>query len=281
MAVQAMLDLQERVDQCLECSVTSTFCSFVDHPTATTARADAAHAPDILYTVLSSGNELGLHVHAPIEELRTGLQDRLIAADAELLTDLGFPRPITYAAGDFVTSSRFVSHLEGAGFKVDCSVYTLEGAMNRFGVQVDYTARPSLRPYHPSRDDLCIEGASSIVELPVSGHLPEFGGWEYEHLSSIGERIRARYETLDEEVDVFQIFWHPFEVVTLNDKDNEALHASGMRSEQGTGRIGINQRVLGPLEEFLLEFGQRPDVEIASAVRAARCWEGHRSRRAA
>ena len=216
-------------------------------------------------------------MHAPTEELSTGLQDRLIAADAKLLADLGFPRPITYTAGDFVTSAGFVSHLEAAGFKVDCSVYTLEGAMDRFGVWGDYTARQDLRPFHPSYDDLCAEGASSIIELPVSGHLPEFGGWEYGHLPPIAERIHGRYNGLDEGVDVFQIFWHPFEIVTLNGKDNESLHACGVRSEQVGGRIGVNQGVLGPLEEFLIEFGQQPDVEIANAAYAAKCWERYMS----
>jgi len=61
--------------------------------------------------------------------------------------------------------------------------------------------------------------------------------------------------------------------------DNEALNASGMRPRQGRGPVGARQPVLGPLEEFLLEFGRRPGVEIAGAVRAASCWEGHRSRR--
>lgn len=279
LAIQAMLDLQQRVGQCLSTTVTSTFCTFVDHPTVTTVRADAVEVPDSLYAILAAGNEIGLHVHAPTTALHTGLQDRLIAADAELIATLGLPRPVTYAAGDFVTSPQIVSILEQAGFQVDCSVYNLEGTVERFGVEVDHVARANLQPYHPHHDDLGKEGRSSLVELPVSGYLPEFGGTVYPNLPSIEKRIHIRYDQLTTGIDIFQIFWHPFEILTLDGKDNAALLAHGLGSEQGRGTIGINQKLLEPFETFLRNFGQRSNVEIASAIHAAECWKNHRNSR--
>lgn len=271
-AVRAMLDLQARVSQYLGYRITSTFCSFVDHPTPITAIADAAEVPELFREIPSSGNEIGLHIHAPVELLHTGLQDRMIASDAELLTKLGLPHPITYVAGDWVTSPKIVVYLENAGFKVDCSVYALEGVIDKFGVRIDYTKRKDLHPYRPARDDICADGDSKIVELPVSGHLPEFAHHEYEHLPEITERIRVRYDALHEGVDIFQIFWHPFEVVTLNGKDNDTLLAAGVEPGKGHGKIDVNHRVLDAVERFLMEFGRQPDVEIASAIQAAKCW---------
>ena len=279
-AVRAMLDLQRRVADGIRRPVTSTFCSFVDHPTSTTFVADAAQAPDVLREVLSSGNEVGLHVHAPTQELHTELQDRLISPDAELLTKLGLPQPKTYTPGDFVTSPQIVRYLEAAGFVVDCSVYTLQGSMDRFGVLVDYTKRQDLRPYHPDRNDLCAEGDSFIIEIPVSGHLTEFGGPEYDGLPPIEDRIRARYEKLGEGVDVFQLFWHPFEIVSRG-KQDAPVPACSTKAADGRENIVVDHHILGALERFLLSSAaENEDVEIASAISAAQCWEAyHRSPR--
>jgi hypothetical protein len=270
-AVEAMLDVQARVAHVLGVSVASTFCSFVDHLNRDELIADAVEAPEITSLILSDGNELGLHVHAPTADLHTGFQDRCIAGDASLLASLGLPRPVTYAAGDFVTSPGFVAELERACFQVDCSAYTLEGPMDRFGVRIDY-CRPDLKSYRASRHDLCGEGDSSIIEIPVSGALAEFSSTVYPHLPPIQERIQDRYAALVEGVDVFQVFWHPFDIVTLDGMDNAAVLACGVHEGEGRGHIEADLDILKTVERALIEFARQPDVEIAPARTAAEAW---------
>lgn len=272
LAVGSMVQLQTRVGERIGKPASSTFCTLVDHPTKDTWVADAENVFDLFQESLSYGNEIGLHIHAPVEGLSRGWQDEFIARDTKLVERIGLPRPVTYVAGDWVTTPRTVRYLEGAGFEVDCSVYTLDGSYDKFGVKIDYTRRSDLRPYHPAQHDICESGDSNLVEIPVSGGLFEFAQAGYEKLLPVEERIEARYESLPQGIDVFQVFWHPFDIVTLDGQDNDALLKSGVEPDRGYGVIGTNQQILRPFEEFLTDFGKRQDVGIASSTAASRAW---------
>ena len=271
MAADAMLTLQAWLEHRLGRVVTSTFCTFVDHLSSGEVVVDAAEVPDVVQRVLDGGGELGLHVHAPTASLASGAQDQFIAEDARRIAKLGFPSPTAYAAGDFVTSRGTISALEEADIQVDCSVYALEGPLERFGLHIDYR-RPNLMPYRVSREDLCSEGSSRVIELPVSGWLPEFHSRAFAQMPLIQQRILDRYAALEDGVDVFQVFWHPFEIVTLDGKDNDALRDAGIRAGQGQGQIGVNEAVMSAVRDFLGGFAEKPGVEIAHAGAAVTAW---------
>ena len=271
-AVNAMLSLQDRLSMALGKKVYSTFCTHVDHDSRTSFMVDAKQEPDIVKAIISHGNEIGLHVHAPTAEFRTGFQDECIVHDADLLEELGIPRPTTYAAGDWVTGTKTVKELERGRFRVDCSAYGLEGPMNRFGVALNYQST-SLHPYKVAPSDISIQGSSSIVELPVSGNLTEFRKVVYASLKPIHQRIHERYSSLKEGVDVFQIFWHPFELAILDGKDCDAIREARVGQKAGKGRITIDEQIPNALWTFLSEIGKYPDVSIVSVRDAVEEWE--------
>jgi hypothetical protein len=277
-AVGAVVDLQAEAAHMLGSPVSSTFCTFVDHY-ETPARVDAREAPDVCEMVVATGNELGLHVHAHHSDGDAESQERLAAADADAIAELGFPRPATYTAGDWVASADLAAHLVAAGFRVDCSVYALEGPIKSDGLTIDHTRRADLRPYHPHERDLWSEGTSELVELPVSGCLTEFGCGALTGLPPIEERIAERLESSQGSVDVFQIFWHPFDVVTLDGRNNNALLAAGVRVGRGRGAIAPNDTVLSPYSEFVRSFGARDGAVFSGAAAAAAVWEESRSRK--
>ena len=173
-AVEAIVSLQNELSASLQKPVTSTFCTHIDHDSTTSYVVDAKEAPDVVQLIVSNHNELGLHIHGPTKQHINAYQDQCIVPDANILEKLGLPRPQTYTAGDWVTGDTIVQQLELAHFKVDCSSYSLEGTLKRFGVELDYS-RPTLLPYRPGRSNIRADGNSSIVEIPVSGNLTEFG----------------------------------------------------------------------------------------------------------
>jgi hypothetical protein len=91
-------------------------------------------------------------------------------------------------------------------------------------------------------------------------------------MSPIQQRLLDRYAALDDGVDIFQVFWHPFEIVTLDGKDSDALREAGIRANQGDGVIGTNDAALSAAEEFLHAFVQKPGVHVADARTATKAW---------
>jgi hypothetical protein len=273
-AVGAWLDLQARLATRLGRPVRSTLCPLVDHPTPEKAVVEAGAAPGLWRRVLAEGNEVGLHVHAPTDRLKDGLQDRLVADDAGRHVAAGLPRPRCYAAGDWVVEPDLARTLEEAGFTVDVSVQTLFGPMDRFGARVAHR-RPHLRPYRPSRTAIDREGDSGILEIPPSGELTELADRPIGGLPPVRDRIRTRREA--GEPDVFQLVWHPYELVTLDGMDDEALRACNAlddRPDPTTSKIDPHASRLAAIGEALVEIGEDPAVEFVTASEAARRWQG-------
>jgi len=229
-----------------------------------------AHERTGLFMELSKkGNEIGVHTHVGYDQLPS--QDGFIIPDADALEGLGFPRPKTWAAGDWYTTSETVRQLEEGRYTADCSVVPLEGKFyhgSRKQFELNYSRCKNLSPYHPSYEDICITGESSIVELPVNGWLPELYYWD-QHFP-LGEkrleerllyRLRMRGETA---IDIFQVFWHP--------QDFWLPHYAWYPGNSGQ-EPRIDKQLLKSTQGFLRLAAGLDGVEFSTAYQAAEEWE--------
>lgn len=224
---------------------------------------------DLFKELLKMENEIGVHTHVGYDRLPS--QDGFIIPDADTLEELGFPRPKTWAAGDWYTTSNTVRQLEEGRYTVDCSVVPLEGKFyhgSRKQFELDYSRCKTLSPYHPSYEDICRPGESSIVELPVSGWLPELYYWDQRFPLAekrleerLLYRLRMRGETA---VDVFQVFWHP--------QDFWLPHYAWY-PEDSSQEPRIDKQLLKSTQGFLRLAAELDGVEFSTAYQAAEEWE--------
>lgn len=73
-------------------------------------------------------------------------------------------RPRSFRAGRFGARAWTIACLEALGYTHDTSVTPFRNWYD----QVDFSKPGSLAPYHPSTDDICQPGTSSVIEVPVS-----------------------------------------------------------------------------------------------------------------
>ena len=71
---------------------------------------------------------------------------------------------------------------------------------------------------------------------------------------------------------VNQLVWHPFELVTLDGMDDEALNALDDRPDPSTSVIAPHEARLAAIEDALAEIGEHPEGEFVTASEAARRW---------
>lgn len=228
-----------------------------------------AHERTGLFTeLLKMGKEIGVHTHVEYDELPS--QDSFITSDADALEDLGFPRPKTWAAGDWYTTNNTIRQLEKGRYAVDCSVVPLEekfyhGTQKQF--ELDYSRCKTLSPYHPSYEDICLPGDSSIVELPVTGWLPELCYWD-QRFPLAGEKLEDRLlskwrKSNDIAADVFHVFWHP--------QDFWLPHFAWYPQDSNQERR-IDWQLLRSTERLLRTAAELDDLQFSSAYRAAKDW---------
>ena len=111
---------------------------------------------------------------------------------------------------------------------------------------------PLFVPYRLSRQSVVTPGHSSVVEIPVSGHLEEFRSLG-NHMTV--KRYEARRERLDKtRLEVHEIFWHPWEL--LKDFTSTEL-------EPDTIKV---------FKEFLLHIASDPVLEFSTVYQAAMDW---------
>lgn len=79
-------------------------------------------------------------------------------------TDLFGRRPRSFRAGRFGARGWTIDCLQQLGYTHDTSVTPFR---NWHGI-ADFSRPGSLSPYHPSTDDICQPGDSSVLEVPVS-----------------------------------------------------------------------------------------------------------------
>jgi hypothetical protein len=224
---------------------------------------------DLFKELLKMGNEIGVHTHVEYDDLPS--QDRFIVSDANALEKLGFPRPKTWVAGDFYTTHNTIRELEKGKYAVDGSVVPLEGKFyhgSQRQFKIDYSKCKTLSPYHPSRNDISLLGDSSIVELPVTGYLPELLYWD-QHFplteEKLEERLLSKWQKREETgVDVFHIFWHP--------QDLWCPHDAWYPQEAGKPKK-IDYSLLECVENLLRMASELEDIVFSTAYRAAMDWD--------
>ena len=223
---------------------------------------------DLFKELLKMGNEIGVHTHVEYDNLPA--QDEFIVSDADALENLGFPRPKTWAAGDFYTTPNTIRQLERGRYAVDGSVVPLEGKFyhgSRRQFEIDYSKCKTLSPYHPSYEDICLPGDSPIVELPVTGYLPELCYWD-QHFplteKKLEERLLSKWRKRGEAgVDVFHVFWHP--------QDLWYPHDAWYPQEAGKPKK-IDHQLLKSVERLLRMAAELEDIVFSTAYEAAKDW---------
>lgn len=225
----------------------------------------AEHRSVLFRRLEHKGHEIGVHTHVDYDEIAedSDVQDRNIKSDAESLVKNHLARPSTWAAGDWFVTKGTVKALIDAGLTVDCSVAPLFGDIRhkKNGAVIARHSRcQQLKPYEPDINDIFTPGKSGIVELPVSGYLGEFTYKEEDKLDLAEEMINQRFQKrLQElgpnEVDVFQIAWHIFDLFIEED-----------------GRYVANQGLVNNLLAFLVNALPHDNVEVTTAKEAAKAW---------
>jgi hypothetical protein len=125
------------------------------------------------------GCEIGAHLHPwssppyreedlvgryPSELDATLLEAQLQELTAAIETSLGV-RPVSYRAGRHGFDTRSLRILETLGYVVDTSVDPLFNERRKGGPSF---AGAPVTPYWPSHQDVCVSGASTVLEIPVS-----------------------------------------------------------------------------------------------------------------
>ena len=212
------------------------------------------------------GDEIGLHPHGIPDQNNIMKVDPFIRGDTQALIAAGFPRPKTIVVGTWSLYPSTLRIIEQAGYCVDSSVAggkLVQNGVVIYDYPVDYTLHPIWRrPYRPARDNVMRAGNSAVVEIPASGHLLEFAKGEDEELvweffeHHISKRFKLRWQHRHEQaVDVFEVFWHPFEVL-----DSRSYGKS-------------NGPLLRRFEEFLSSISTWEGVVFSTLYDAAMDWE--------
>jgi hypothetical protein len=163
-----------------------------ERPVATfCAPAEAVEDKEtVLRQLRADGHEIGVHSHLPgshrgghsyqgefayrLDDEGRLNQDLAAARLRARVEQAGLGAARTHVSGFFTFRDTTVCVLEHAGFTVDCSL--MPGTVGTHPAVGDFVlwdnrARTCPATYRPSRSDHCQPGDSSIIELPVWGHL--------------------------------------------------------------------------------------------------------------
>lgn len=224
---------------------------------------------DFFHERYEKGDEIGIHTHAsdPRE------QYRYFRENAEKIESGGFPYPKTHAPGEFYLDSQTIRALEEAKIEVDAGL--LVGARDYPGLVVhdgkithshplldgmilqDASCRDpsdyrSFRPYYPSYEDICRDGNSSVVEIPVFSYFKEIE----DRPGGVVQTFRKQWAHRDEvAVDIVQFFWHPWELL----------------NQPSEGEI--NHALIDGYHKVYSEIAKWEDVAFSTARKAAEAWK--------
>jgi len=236
----------KKVEVATGIKIPTTFC--VNPPTA-----EFRHFGAMYHSLLKEGHEVGLHSQGGTEffgqhheDLGPQDNERRILFDVKKLSSLGFSQIRTYAPGNFSYIASTTHVLEDAGIEVSCSA--LPGSYEKEGY--DYRMLKEFKPYHPSYEDNSIPGNSHLVEIPVSARLRDLERDKELIMDQLQTRLNNVKKTGG--IDIFQIVWHPWELV------NQA------------GEININY--IKSVEEFLLEVAALEGIKFDIVYNAAKKW---------
>jgi hypothetical protein len=258
--VPAMNRIREEVEQKAGKPVRLTWALGTFH---NTAQPPVFHEyRDLFLGMEARGDEIGLHPHGVVIDGRWDI-DPFIEDDTRGLREAGFPFPKTFVAGVWAFYPGTLAILEKLGYEVDASVVAgptrQRAADDKENVYYDYPpsealadSEPVFVPYRLSRESVVAPGHSTVIEVPVSGHLEEFrpGGGD-----TTINRYEVRRQRLEKTgLEVHEIFWHPWELL----KD--------------FGSAEVEPDTVNKLRDFLLRIAADPVVEFSTVRRAATDW---------
>jgi len=255
--VSSMLRIREAVEQRTgqPCPLTWALGTF--HATGQLAIFDQYR--DRFLALADRGDEIGLHPHGVVRNGRWDV-DPFIAEDTRLFCAAGFAHPKTFVAGVWAFYPSTLALIEAEGYQVDASVVagpTPQRKVDDGGIVLyDYPASEALAatepygvPYRLSRESVVRRGDSSVIEVPVSGHMPDFSpGAEnavWKRYALYRERVAATG------VEIVEIYWHPYELLRGYDSWEE------------------EPRTTQNLAAFLVQAGSDPAVRFSSVYDAA------------
>jgi len=212
------------------------------------------HRPGPFMELLDQGHEVGIHSHYPGADGKLEHEQELnrenINKFDEWLPELyrtvcnaGFPKPRTQVTWMFAYRDSMTQVLSETGIDVDCGVcyggahYLPDGF-----ILADSRKRSTGEPYRMSISDHCLEGDSSVVELPVSGGFGDYwipdqeGRFEYfypvasdDEAGKMTELFNRRIMTLAPgETDIFHIHFHLYEFLPPGGMDESRLDRAMM-----------------------------------------------------
>jgi hypothetical protein len=221
---------------------------------------------DLFLDMQARGDEIGLHPHGVVIDGRWDV-DMFIEEDTRRLCEAEFPSPKTFVAGLWAFYPSTLAILEKLEYEVDASVVagpTRQRAIDDKGnIIYDYPpskaltdSEPLFVPYRLSRKSVVTPGHSTVIEVPVSGHLEDLrpGGDDV-----AVNRYEARRQRLEKTgLEVHEIFWHPWELL----KD--------------FGSTEVEPYTEKKLREFLLRIATDPVVEFSTVHQAVTDWAKHK-----
>jgi hypothetical protein len=261
--VSSMLRIRESVEQRTgkPCPLTWALGTF-----HATGQPPIFHQYRDRFLALSArGDEIGLHPHGVAQNGRWDV-DPFIAEDTRQLVAAGFARPKTFVAGVWAFYPSTLAILEAEGYQVDASVVagpTRQRQVDENGIVLhDYPpsealadAGPFAVPYRLSRDSVVRRGDSSVIEVPVSGHLMDFAPSTENVVLERYRLVRERLATTG--VEVLEIFWHSHELL-------QSYHS-----------WYEEPRIRKAFAAFLGQAASEADVRISSVYDAAMAWSVH------
>ena len=225
----------------------------------------AKHRPQPFLELLDQGHEAGIHSHYPGADGRLEHQQELnrenLGTFGEWLPELyrtvvdaGFPKPRTQVTWMFAYRDSMTQILSETGIDIDCSVcYGGAHYLPDDFLLADSRNRSTGKPYRMSISDHCVEGDSSVVELPVSGGFGDYwipdekGQFDYfypitsdDDADKMIALFNRRMGTLVYgETDIFHIHFHLYEFLPPGGFDESRLDRAMtiLRSMVGDNRV--------------------------------------------
>ncbi len=262
--VPAMLRLRDEVEQAAGKPfpltwALATFHAFDQKPIFEEYR-------DTFLRLLDRGDEMALHPHGVVKDKKWDV-DPFIAEDTRRLCAAGFPQPKTIAVGTWSFYPGTLAIIEKLGYAVDASVVagpTRQRLEDENG-NVYYDFPPSeaivpgeafMVPYRLSRESVVRRGSSSVIEVPVCGHVEGMRSGPQDITVSRFDLQRKRLASTG--IEVFEVFWHPWELL------GDFLSTN------------IEQQTVKNLKEFLLRIAPDPAVQFSTVYQAAMDWAAQR-----
>lgn len=247
------------------------------------------HRTAIFLELLDRAHEIGIHSHYPGNDGNLEHQQELnrVNLDSigewllelrEAVADAGFPKPRTQVTWMFAYRDSMTQVLSQTGIDIDCSIcYGGAHHLPDGFLLADSRNRSTGKPYRMSMADHCVEGDSSVVELPVSGGFGDYwtpdekGG--FEHFSPIASDVEMRkmialfnkrMETLTSgETDIFQIHFHLYEFLTPDGLDEYRLDRTIMTLQNmaSDNRISFST-ASNAVDDWLTYYGTRIGMNL-------------------